>query len=459
MNQNVIKSSIGGFILKTSTSDQYTTDIVKIVLDYFYKKLRIYYKNLKKPLKIFIFLSVLLAAILLLYYYPIHEVSKFRITNSKDLADLENSYRVTLAQILGGVAVGISLYYTHKRVSAAEKSVSIAQKGQITERFTRAVDQLGNRAPEIRLGGIYALERISTESEDHYWPIMEILTAYVRINSSVEVVENKKNTNLSMDVHVNESTNLPFDIQAVLTVLRRRKYAYNNGESNRLNLSNTYLNGIDISGANFNGANLNKAKLHGAKLKGTKLSFAHLEGAELSEANLERADLFGAKLNGANLKKAKLIWTNLQTANLRGVNLERADLTEANLKPPSLFEYSQKGAFREEGVLREGVNLLGANLKGASLAGARLEDANLNRANLEEAELYKAHLEGALLFGTNLEKAKLYKAHLEGAQNLSFDQLSNVKTLYGAKLEEDLLIQLKEKCPILFEEPYEYKNL
>ena len=39
---------------------------------------------------------------------------------------------------------------------------------------------------EIRLGGIYALERISNESEKDYWPIMEILTAYVRKNSSVE---------------------------------------------------------------------------------------------------------------------------------------------------------------------------------------------------------------------------------------------------------------------------------
>ena len=45
---------------------------------------------------------------------------------------------------------------------------------------------------EIRLGGIYALERISMESEDYYWPIMEILTAYVRKNSSAEILEIKK---------------------------------------------------------------------------------------------------------------------------------------------------------------------------------------------------------------------------------------------------------------------------
>src|SRR3954471_10607316 len=42
-------------------------------------------------------------------------------------------------------------------------------QGQITERFTRAIDQLGatddkgNKRLEIRLGGIYALERISRD--------------------------------------------------------------------------------------------------------------------------------------------------------------------------------------------------------------------------------------------------------------------------------------------------------
>jgi BTB/POZ domain-containing protein KCTD9 len=35
--------------------------------------------------------------------------------------------------------------------------------------------------------------------------------------------------------------------------------------------------------------------------------------------------------------------------------------------------------------------------------------------------------------------------------NLSVDQLSEVKKLYNAKLDEELLISLKEKYPALFE--------
>ncbi len=36
---------------------------------------------------------------------------------------------------------------------------------------------------EVRLGGIYALERIARDSPKDHWTIMEVLTAYVRENS------------------------------------------------------------------------------------------------------------------------------------------------------------------------------------------------------------------------------------------------------------------------------------
>ena len=53
----------------------------------------------------------------------------------------------------------------------------------------------------------------------------------------------------------------------------------------------------------------------------------------------------------------------------------------------------------------------------------------------------------------DLQGADLIEAHLEGAKNLSFNQLSKVKTLYSTILDEELLISLKEKYPTLFEKP------
>lgn len=85
---------------------------------------------------------LLIAIILFLFFIyliqqiPHWQVAQFEITNPKDLADAENSYRATLAQIFGGIAIGIGLYYTWRRISIAEDSLKVTQEGQITERFT-----------------------------------------------------------------------------------------------------------------------------------------------------------------------------------------------------------------------------------------------------------------------------------------------------------------------------------
>jgi hypothetical protein len=42
---------------------------------------------------------------------------------------------------------------------------------------------LGSGQMEVRLGGIYALERIARDSARDHWPIMEILTAYLQTHA------------------------------------------------------------------------------------------------------------------------------------------------------------------------------------------------------------------------------------------------------------------------------------
>lgn len=273
--------------------------------------------------------------IYLIQQIPHWQVAQFGITNPKDLADAENSYRATLAQILGGIAVGIGIYYTWQRNN-------IAQEGQITERFTRAVDQLGavdkdgDPAIEIRLGGIYALERIANESDKDYLPIMEILTAYVKKNASIE------------DSKVKEQNKIRLDIQTILTVIGRCKYPISDGEYSRLDMSKIFaahvdlqeasFGDIDFDEANFEGAFLPSSILEGtnfcrANLKNAKLVACYLEQALLSKANLE-----GSVLVMANLKGAYLNGTNLKGANLQWANLEKADLEEAILEETNLIE-------------------------------------------------------------------------------------------------------------------------
>ncbi|WP_372665423.1 hypothetical protein [Amycolatopsis kentuckyensis] len=59
---------------------------------------------------------------------------------------LENNARTPLLQGLGGIFVAIGLLATWQQTK-------ISREGQITDRFTHAVDQLGNDRPEVRVGG------------------------------------------------------------------------------------------------------------------------------------------------------------------------------------------------------------------------------------------------------------------------------------------------------------------
>ena len=52
--------------------------------------------------------------------------------------------QVTLVQIITGLLVLAGLYWTSRRVLAAEDHVRVAEEGHITERFTRAIAQLGD---------------------------------------------------------------------------------------------------------------------------------------------------------------------------------------------------------------------------------------------------------------------------------------------------------------------------
>ena len=260
--------------------------------------------------------------------------------------DIENEARRTVAAIEGGLLAIVGIILTLRRIRALERQVLVAQEGQITERFTRAIEQLGSDRMEIRLGGIYALERIANDSDKDYWPIMETLTAYVRENAPWREPAREAPAELGGEKAAHEKAGgeetalaaaatppapvVPpkpaTDIQAVLTVLGRRKYRFGQGENQSLDLRNTDLRTADLWKAHLEGANLWKAHLEGASLFA-----AHLERAILWEAHLERASLEGAHLEGAFLGGA-----HLEGADFEGAHLEEALLWDAHLEGADL---------------------------------------------------------------------------------------------------------------------------
>ena len=58
------------------------------------------------------------------------------------------------------------------------RTYELTEQGQVTDRYTKAIEQLGSKELDVRIGGIYALERIARDSaRDH--PIPALVLAFV----------------------------------------------------------------------------------------------------------------------------------------------------------------------------------------------------------------------------------------------------------------------------------------
>jgi hypothetical protein len=259
----------------------------------------------------------------------------------------ENDVRTTLVQVLAGGVLAVGGYFTYQQLQTT-------REGQITERYTRAIDQLGHGELDVRLGGIYALERIARDSPDDRRTIAEVLTAFVRTHSPWPPSRPGQPDASAPVVEVPALQQRAPDVQASLTVLGRGAFG----------------SFPDTTGLELNSIDLRKADLFRADLKRARFGHAHLRWANLKDANLEEADLDVA---------------NLQWARLSGARLERAYLNMTNLRSALLAD---------------------ANLKSARFGGADLTRADLTRANLERADLR----------GANFGRATLGEARLVGAR-------------------------------------------
>ncbi|HEV2092305.1 MAG TPA: pentapeptide repeat-containing protein [Rubrobacter sp.] len=192
---------------------------------------------------------------------------------------------------------------TQVQLENAQEELRLTRQGQITERFTRAIDQLGSEKLEIRLGSIYALERIDKESPEraYHGTVMEVLTAYVRVNSRSRWEPEEASTPTSASSLEDHTDSL-----AILDVLKRREEErVPEAHHVRINLSRAHLQRAYFQGADLQGANFAEANLQDAYLKG-----AYLKGASLHEANLQGAYLQGASLQGARyLLQWQIEWT------------------------------------------------------------------------------------------------------------------------------------------------------
>ncbi len=171
-------------------------------------------------------------------------------------------------------------------LAAAERTTFFAAQAGETQRYAAAMALLASSQLEVRLGGVYALERLARESEADHGPIMEVLAATLRDHAAWIAGE-------TIAAH------LRADLQAIATVIGRRHAAFDPGEGH-IDLHATSLARVYLPGANLAGAFLYQTNLQGAILQNADLRGARLWNADLTDATLEGALLQGADLTGVS---------------------------------------------------------------------------------------------------------------------------------------------------------------
>lgn len=195
-------------------------------------------------------------------------------------------------------SLGLVLEQGAATQAASERAAYFSAQAGETQRYASAMALLGHESLEVRLGGIYALERLARESSADHGPITEVLGAFVRGRAPWKEGE--------------ASPARPgADVQAVLSVLGRRTVSFDPSQGHidlhGTGLSRAYLPFANLAGAFLYEANLEDAVLQNADLRGAWAWRARLNGAVLEGARLEGADLTGASgLTPAQLKTAHL---------------------------------------------------------------------------------------------------------------------------------------------------------
>jgi Pentapeptide repeats (8 copies) len=273
-----------------------------------------------------------------------------------DRLRLQNDVRIGLLQAVAGVAVIAAVVVTWQQLETDRRQLrqqlEVAGQEQAAERFARALDQLGSEQLDVRLGGIYGLERIAARAsaaaasaggayrppegsgEPHegpagggsgsspaggteaapesregsgepqggaperrapdpspgWWASQDRVQVFEILSAYVRTTSHRPPIGPADadSLQVRQA-----DVNAAVTVLARR----------------TVLHGdpaLDLSGSVLPGARLGWARLAGADLRGADLRGTSLQHAQLAGVHLEQSLLCGTQFQGADLRGAHL---------------------------------------------------------------------------------------------------------------------------------------------------------
>lgn len=308
--------------------------------------------------------------ILVIWFVPkLQARSAKSILSNTELPMAENEFRKTLAQVISGLFVLGGFFFTWQQISISQnnfrdqlktsqenfqKTVELQEKGRITERLTRATEQLNDDEHiAARLGGVYALRRVLRESRDSQdrENVAQILAAFVRENAGPAVNSISRNK---------QAKPLPRDVVAAIAAISARPLDEAEVERRLKDSTSTAeldLRGLDLRRLYPRGTlrrrpNLSFLDLECADLRGSALIYADLIDVDLGQADLDSSDLSGTDLRKAILDEANMANADLGSAKLGQVSMNQTILVNVDLRSTDINQQQVDAACMDEQTIQ-----------------------------------------------------------------------------------------------------------
>lgn len=329
------------------------------------------------------------------------DAAKDIISLHKDRIILENSIYSALIQAISGAFFFVTAYFTYLNIRTSEKK-------HLSERFTKAVEQLGSGNTAIIIGGICTLEQIFLDSRTYEKVILSILAEFIKFSSP-----NIKGNNSSIKPEVQSAVSTLARCLQLSTTHSSKEYI--------INLDNVNLKNSDLKGFNLSAVSLNDSDLSYASLKMTILNGASLENINFTASDLSYSKLNNCFISGGNFSSAILDHAELNSLNQINQTIDKVSFRDASLDHTCL-----------NNSILINADFVRAKLSHSKIRNSNLYDANFSEAILSNADLQNSNLSlvkfnAAILENTIFKQADIYRSVFKGAKGLKNEQIKEGK--------------------------------
>ena len=264
------------------------------------------------------------------------------------------NWTMWVSVVTATVAVGTLVGTAVSIVQTADNAASdrrLQQRGQASDRYLQAVEQLASPGLDQRLGGIYALKQLYNDSPIDATQIVPVLLTYARGRAPLK--------NCANDFNV-DTDNPPVDVEAAIRVVGSRPYGSNGSRS--LDLSEMCLRNMKLDYLSLTDADFTESDAQGASFGGTDLSrsliqksnwhLANLAGARLDTATIINSDFSNTFMNsitaqraffgGVNFFSSVFSRSNLSGSRISGCDIRFADFSALQVSPQTFIYNGDK---------------------------------------------------------------------------------------------------------------------